>query len=85
MVPVGDLHVLKSFKVDFLFSFSCLQLFEEMRKAFHLLCTAFDEDLICDVTEKLRVWRFVWLRRSTVLFKRLEEFLRVLSLLDQVV
>jgi hypothetical protein len=32
-----------------------------MRKAFHLLCTVFDEDLIRDVTEKLRVWGFVWL------------------------
>jgi hypothetical protein len=83
MVPVGDLYVLESFKVDFLFSFSCLQLFEEMGKAFRLLCTVFDEDLIRDVTEKFRVWRFVWLGRSVVLFKRLEEFLRILSLLDQ--
>ena len=55
VVPVGDLHILKSLKVEFLFSFGCLQLFKEMRKAFHLLCAAIDEDLICNVTERLRV------------------------------
>ncbi len=55
VVLVGDFHILKSFKVDFLFSFGCLQLFKEMRKAFHLLCTASDEDLVCSVREKLRV------------------------------
>ncbi len=55
VVPVGDFHVLKSFKVDFLFSFGCLQLFKEMRKAFHLFRTAFNEDFICNITDKLRV------------------------------
>ncbi len=56
VVPIGDFHILKGFKVNVFFSFCLLQLFEEIRKAFYLLHAAFDEDFICSVTEELRFW-----------------------------